>query len=78
MFGGSTRPNLKLFGMENNMENYDLFMAFFLFFVLGALISTLLHSWADWRKHKQQLNDARLDRIENALRELRYGQIDNG
>ena len=60
------------------MENYDLFMAFFLFFMLGALVSTLLHSVADWRKHKQEQSDARLDRIENSLRELRYGQIDNG
>lgn len=60
------------------MEYYDLFMAFFLFFCLGALISTILHSVADWRKHKQQQNDARLDRIESTLRELRYGQIDNG
>ena len=60
------------------MENYDLFMAFFLFFMLGALVSTLLHSVADWRKHKQQQSDARLDRIESTLRELRYGQLDNG
>ena len=70
--------SLKLFGMENNMENYDLFMAFFLFFMLGALVSSLLHSVADWRKHKQQQSDARLDRIESTLRELRYGQLDNG
>jgi len=60
------------------MEYYDLLMSFFLFFLLGALISTILHSWADWRKHKQQQHDDRLDRIESALRDLRYGQIDNG
>lgn len=60
------------------MENYDLFMAFFLFFCLGALISTLLHSWADWRKHKQQQHDDRLDRIEASLRVLRDWQIDHG
>ena len=60
------------------MQYLDLYTSFFLFFIIGALVNSLIRMFMDWRVDKQKQQDARLERIEQTLLEMRYGEIDRG
>lgn len=54
----------------------DLYFSFVLFFLLGALVNTLIRMWFDYRADKQQQRDDKIDLLLKEIREMKWGKID--
>lgn len=55
---------------------YDLYLSFFLFFMLGALVNAIIRTWFDYRADKQQQRDDKIDLLLKEIREMKWGKID--